>query len=218
MMSFLKILLFPIRLALYSVILVFAVILASNLIIIISSERSLFDNVADIPPHKTAVVLGTSRFLQSGEANPWFNNRIMAAAELYHAGKVDFLILSGDNRTIYYNEPEMMRREIRKYNVPDSVLFLDYAGLRTLDSMIRSKEIFGQDSVIIISQKFHNQRAVFLAKAHNIKAVGYNAQNPESHNTTRVLTREVFARVKVFIDLITRKQPRFLGDKVPVGE
>jgi SanA protein len=195
----------------------FLVLLGSNLIIIISSQKYLYNNKDEVPPHRVALVLGTSRYLHSGELNPWFANRIEAAAKLYHAGKIDYIILSGDNRTRYYNEPEQMRREIVRYEVPDSILYLDYAGLRTLDSMVRSRAIFGQDSLIVISQKFHNQRAVFLARRHGVKAIGFNADDPVNHSTVRVLVREVFARVKVFVDLATRKQPRFLGDEIPLG-
>lgn len=192
-------------------------IVASNLIIILSSEPYLYDRVEKIPESKTAVVLGTSRFLMGGAPNPFFHYRISAAAELFHAGKVKYLIVSGDNRNHNYNEPEQMRRELLKYNVPDSAIYLDYAGLRTLDSMVRAKEIFGQDTIIIVSQKFHNQRAVFLARAHGIKARGYNANDIDARSGIRTHTREIFARVKAFVDLATRKQPRHLGEEVVIG-
>ncbi len=193
-------------------------IFLSNIFIAFSSRNSVFDDISQVSQHKVGIVLGTSRYMKSGKSNPWFYNRIMAAAELYHAGKIKYIILSGDNRSVNYNEPEQMRREIIRHNVPDSVLYLDYAGLRTLDSMVRSREIFGQDSLIVISQKFHNERAVFLAKAHNITAIGFNAKDPAAEITTRVLIREMFARVKVFMDLLTGKKPRFLGDEIPMGE
>jgi SanA protein len=208
----------PLLLLVYAILLLIIVIIMSNIIITTSSRKSLFDDISQVTPHKVGIVLGTSRYLQSGESNPWFHFRIKAAAELYHAGKIKYIILSGDNREINYNEPEQMRREIIKHNVPDSVLFLDYAGLRTLDSMVRSRKIFGQDRIIVISQKFHNERAVFLAKAYDIQAIGYNAQSPESEFQTKVIFREILARVKVFIDLITQKQPRFLGEEVIMGE
>lgn len=208
----------PFRLLIYASVLLVMVIILSNLIIVTSSRKSLFDDIELIIPHKVGIVLGTSRYLRSGESNPWFHFRIKAAADLYHAGKIKYIILSGDNREVNYNEPEQMRREMIKHDVPDSVLFLDYAGLRTLDSMVRSRKIFGQDSIIVISQKFHNERAIFLAKAYNIKAIGYNAQSPESEFKTKVMLREILARVKVFVDLITQKQPRFLGDEVHMGE
>lgn len=199
-------------------ILLILVIITSNIIIIFSTRKHLFDNIDEIPPRNTALVPGTSYNLKGGEPNPWFAYRIKAAALLYHSGKVKYLILSGDNRSKYYNEPEQMRRELVKQNVPDSILFLDYAGLRTLDSMVRSKAIFGQDSIIVVSQRFHNQRAIFLAKAHGINAIGFDAKYPDhTKRSLRVYIREAFARVKVFIDLITNKQPRFMGDEIRIG-
>ncbi len=202
---------------LYLIFLLLFVIVASNVIIVISSHNSLYDDLETISPRKTAIVLGTSRFLKSGVPNPYFHYRISAAAELYHANKIQYIILSGDNRTRQYNEPEQMRREMLKYDIPDSVLYLDYAGLRTLDSMVRSKEIFGQDSIIVVSQKFHNQRAVFLAKAHGLKAIGYNATDLDSRQGIRTNVREIFARVKVFYDLLIRKKPRHLGQEIIIG-
>lgn len=193
-------------------------IVVSNLLIVLQTRNFLFDNVDDIPQHKTGIVLGTSRNLKSGKPNTYFYHRMSAAAQIYHAGKVNFLILSGDNRTIYYNEPEQMRRELLKYDISDTVLYLDYAGLRTLDSMIRSREVFGQDSIVVISQKFHNQRAVFVARINGIKAIGYNATDVLPGQGIRVQVREVFARVKVFVDIITGKKPRFLGDSINIGQ
>lgn len=207
----------PLRLFLYAFALLVLVIVLSNLAIILSSAPFLYDDVRKVPAGKTGIVLGTSHHLRSGKPNPYFHYRMSAAAELYHAGKVQYLILSGDNRTRYYNEPAQMRSELRKYDVPDSVMYLDYAGLRTLDSMVRSREIFGQDSIIVISQKFHNQRAVFLARRNGINALGYNASTIDRRQGMRTSAREVLARVKVFYDLITKKQPRHLGDKINIG-
>ncbi|MFW5757413.1 MAG: SanA/YdcF family protein [Bacteroidota bacterium] len=193
-------------------------VIVSNMVIVLYTRNFLFDKVSDISRHKAGIVLGTSRNLQSGQPNTYFYHRMSAAAELYHSGRVDFLILSGDNRTIYYNEPEQMRRELLKYNISDTVLYLDYAGLRTLDSMIRGKKIFGQDSIVVISQKFHNRRAVFLARVNGIKAIGFNATDVSPGQGIRVQVREIFARVKVFLDIITRKKPRHLGDKIRIGK
>jgi SanA protein len=208
----------PLRLAMYAFALLLLVVVLSNVIITVSSRNSLYDKMDEVAPHKVGVVLGTSRYLRSGERNPWFKHRIAAAARLYHAGKIQYIILSGDNRSIYYNEPEQMKREILTHNVPDSVLYLDYAGLRTLDSMVRSREIFGQDSIIVISQKFHNERAVFLAKAHNIKAIGFNAPSPGIEYQSKVMMREILARVKVFVDLFTGKQPAHMGEQIQISD
>lgn len=207
----------PLKLFLVMVALLLLAIVASNLIIVFYSEKYIYDNKEDIPNHRAAIVLGTSRFLKSGHPNPYFDYRLGAAAELYHAGKVQYFILSGDNRTPFYNEPEQMRREMIKHNVPDSVLYLDYAGLRTLDSMIRSQKVFGQSSIIVISQKFHNQRAIFIARRNGIAAIGYNATDIDRRTGIRTQVREVFARVKVFYDMITHQQPRHLGEPVIIG-
>lgn len=190
-------------------------IVACNWIIIIHSQKYLYDDLSELPERKTALVLGTSKNLASGQPNSYFHERIDAAARLYHAGKVEYLILSGDNKTRYYNEPVQMQREILKHGVPGERVYLDYAGFRTLDSMIRSKMVFGEDSIIVVSQKFHNQRAVFIAHANGNEAVGFNANNIAPG--LKMYVREVFARVKVFIDLIFRIKPRHLGEKITLG-
>jgi SanA protein len=206
------------RILIYIVSCFVLVIILANLVIVIVSSGYIENNIEKITPQKTALVLGTSSHLRSGTPNPFFRYRISAAAELYHTGKVQYILLSGDNRTIYYNEPQRMKNELLKYDIPDSVIYLDYAGLRTLDSVIRCSEIFGQDSFIIVSQKFHNQRAVFLARVHGLKATAYNATDVNTQSGVRTYTRELFARVKVFIDLIVGKGPMHLGDPVKIGK
>lgn len=213
-----KIFRFILRLIIISAATLTIITIVSNLIIIQSARGYLYDTMYDLPHQKVAIVLGTSRFLTDGRPNPYFHNRIMSAAELYHEGKISYIILSGDNRAVNYNEPEQMRREMVKLGIPDSVLYLDYAGLRTLDSMVRSKEIFGQDSIIVVSQKFHNQRAIFLGRSRGIHVVGYNAPDISARQGIRTNTREVFARVKAVYDLVTRKQPRHLGEEIIIGK
>jgi SanA protein len=107
-----------------------------------------------------------------------------------------------------------MKEELIKQGIPDSVVFLDYAGFRTFDSVIRAKEIFGQDSIIIISQQFHNERAIYIARKNNISAWGYNAKNVNSYKGFMTKIREYFARDKVFIDLLFGTKPKFLGQKI----
>ena len=180
------------------------------------SEGYLYNSTDSIPPCKTAVLLGTSKFMRSGTKNYFFYNRITAAENLYKSGKIQFIIISGDNSLSYYNEPEDMKKELVKAGVPDSVIFLDYAGFRTFDSMIRAKEVFGQAKFIVVSQQFHNERAVFIARKHGIEAFGYNAEDVSTASGFKTKVRELFARVKVFIDVYTNKQPKFLGEKVVI--
>ena len=181
------------------------------------SEPYLYNRTDSIPVCKTAVLLGTSKFMRNGTKNYFFYNRIAAAETLFKSGKISFLIISGDNSLSYYNEPEDMKKELVKAGVPDSVIFLDYAGFRTFDSMIRAKEIFGQSKFIVVSQQFHNERAIYIARKYGIEAYGYNAEDVSAYSGFKTKVRELFARVKVFIDVYTNKQPKFLGEKIIIA-
>lgn len=176
----------------------------------------LYDAVEAVPANEAALVLGTSHRARGGGGNPYFNRRIEAAAALYHAGKVRYLIVSGDNGTVSYNEPREMRRALMAAGVDSARITLDFAGFRTLDSVVRAKEIFGQQRFTVVSQRFHNERAVYLARRLGIEAIGFDAADPQAWWGPRVWLRERLARVKVFIDLFLGKQPRFLGEPVPL--
>lgn len=178
--------------------------------------KNVYADISKLPAQKVGLVLGTSKWLVNGNQNPYFKYRIEAAVQLYNAGKIKFIIVSGDNGTKAYNEPREMMNELIKRGIPESKIFADYAGFRTLDSVIRCREIFGQEEFTIISQPFHNERAVFLARTKGIRAIGFNAKDLKGKSGFKTQLREVFARVKVFIDLITAKQPKFLGEKIEV--
>ena len=194
--------------------LLFSVLLASNIWVVKSTEDDVFTDSNDVTGATVALVLGTSNKLTNGLPNPFFNNRIATAATLYKEGKVTHFILSGDNRTVYYNEPFEMRKALLKWGVPDSVITLDYAGLRTLDSIVRCKEIFGQDRIIIITQPFHCYRALFISRYYNMDAVAIIAQEPIEEAAVMVYIREYFARTKAILDLyILKTAPRHLGEK-----
>lgn len=191
----------------------------SDLVITGSAAGRLYDNMEELPFRKAGLLLGTSKYIKKGELNPYFLYRMEAAVALYRAGKIKYIIVSGDNRQKYYNEPEKMKEFLLGKGVPASVLFLDYAGLRTLDSVVRCKRIFGQQSFTVISQKFHNERAVFIARHFGIEAIGFNARAVAPPVSLATRTREIFARAKAFVDLyLTGKQPRFLGDKIKLPE
>ena len=195
-----------------------AFIIYSNVRIGCYSKSRVFDNVADIPHRHTALLLGTSPKGRYGGPNVFFLARISAAAELYHAGKVDRILVSGDNRHKNYNEPEAMKQALTEKGIPSEIIFLDYAGFRTYDSVIRAKEVFGQSSFIVVSQKFHNERAVFIAGKKGIDAIGYNARDV-SLRSGGIIThvREWGARCKVFLDLLSGKKPHFLGEPIDMG-
>lgn len=198
------------------IILVGGLVFLSNKIITDNAKALTTDQLELLPGYATGLLLGTSKNLARGGINPYFEYRMQAALDLYKSGKIQNIIVSGDNGTIDYNEPQTMKDVLVERGIPEDKIYLDYAGFRTLDSVVRAKEIFGQNEIIIISQKFHNERAVFIAKHYGINAFGYNAKdiNPRAGRKTNL--REYFARVKVFIDMVLNTKPKFLGEKVVI--
>ncbi len=182
-----------------------------------NAAGSIFDEVDAVPFNRTALILGTSPTLNNGDDNMYFVYRIQAAAELYSAGKVEFFVVSGDNRKESYNEPEAMKNALVASGIPESAVYLDYAGFRTLDSVVRMNTIFGQESFTVISQKFHNERALYLAKVNGLSAVGYNARNVTKFYGIKTRIREYLARVKMFMDIFVGKKPHFGGEPVTIG-
>jgi SanA protein len=187
----------------------------SNLWVVVSTKGRIYTSAESIPSDNVAIVLGTSKRLVTGHANPYFHNRMEATAQLFKNNKVKHIIVSGDNRTIYYNEPQDMKNALVQLGVPDSCITLDSLGLRTLDSVVRGKKIFGQDRFIIVTQQFHSYRAIFISQYHGIDATALAASDISFRKALPVLVREFFARPLAIIDLyITNKEPPFLGDKV----
>lgn len=196
--------------------LAFLFILGSNWWVVSSTKGRIFGGT-QVPENKVALVLGTSHRLTSGQPNPFFENRMTAAAALYHARKVSHILVSGDNRSHYYNEPAEMRKALVKRGVPASAITLDYAGLRTLDSVVRSKEIFGQQRITIVTQPFHCYRTLFICRFYEIDAVAVLADEPSEPMAAKVYVREYLARAKAVLDLyILRTSPRHLGQPEPV--
>lgn len=181
-----------------------------------TTSGSLYSSIESIPVNKVALLLGTNKHVK-GRLNLYYKYRIDAAVKLFKSGKIKYIIVSGDNSVKHYNEPEQMRDDLVKRGVPKNRIFLDYAGFRTLDSIVRAKEIFGQTKLTIISQPFHNKRAVYIAKNKGINAIAYNARSVSRRYGIKVHIRELFARVKLMLDLyIINKQPKFLGDPISI--
>ena len=180
------------------------------------SKDYLTDDLNKVSPTKTGLLLGTSKLLKNGNRNDFFYNRIDATVDLFKSGKIKYIIVSGDNSKNDYNEPLDMKTALIKRGIPDSLIYLDYAGFRTLDSVVRAWEVFGQDSFIVISQKFHNERAVFIARKKGIHAFGYNAKEVAAFMGFKTKLREFFARDKVFIDFLFGVKPKFSGKKISI--
>jgi len=196
------------------IIIAFITIVVCDRIISKAAEGKLYNDVETIPYRKVGLLLGTSRTLANGNINPYYWYRVQAAAELIKKGKIKYLIISGDNGRKDYNEPEAMKMDLSGMGIDTSVIYLDYAGFRTFDSIVRLKDIFSQDSVTIISQPFHNERAIYIASREGIDAIGYNARDVSKKFGFRIMLREKFARVKVFWDYLFGTKPKFLGQKI----
>lgn len=197
-------------------ILPFLLLFVCNAIIESASSDKTFSELNIVPKNKVGIVLGTARHLMEGGMNPFYTNRIQATIDLYNSGKIEFVLVSGDNGTIYYNEPDRMKKDLIAGGIPENKIFLDLAGFRTLDSMVRAKEVFGLTEVTVISQQFHNERAIYLAQRFGLNAIGYNAMDVEGNKGFKVHLREYFARVKVFVDILLQTQPKYLGNKVSI--
>lgn len=176
------------------------------------SAGNIYNHTDGIPSNNVGLLLGTVKNQQNGQINLYFKYRIEAAAALFKAGKIKHILVSGDNHTKGYDEPEDMRQALIAAGVPDSCITLDYAGFRTLDSVIRCWKVFGQSKFTIISQHFHNERAVFLARHYGLEVAGYDAADVNQHYGFKTRIREYFARVKATLDVyMLDKQPKFLG-------
>lgn len=178
-----------------------------------------YDSLNNIPHNEVGLLLGTSSKMSDGQPNPFFNNRIRAAAMLYRKGKIDYILVSGDNRHISYNEPRQMTNALVRAGVPKDRIVSDYAGFSTIDSVARASKVFMLKKVTIISQEFHNERALFIAKNEGMEAIAFNASDPTSFfNHYSVYIREFFARIKCILDIyFLNTQPTFLGEPVQIG-
>jgi SanA protein len=182
-----------------------------------STKSQTYSNIFLIPENKTGLLLGTSKYVKRRQLNPYYQYRIDAAVLLYKAGKIHYIIVSGDNRSTHYNEPEVMKKDLVAAGVPANKIFLDYAGIHTLDSILRCKDIFGEDHITIISQAFHNERALFIANHKEIAAVGFNARDVSGPDGSYVLLREKFSRIKMMLELLLNTQPKYYyGNKIEV--
>ena len=189
------------------------VVAICNVVMKQQTRGRLYADVNDIPYRKVGLVLGTVPIVQDHQ-NLYYRYRMDAAAELYFANKVSYLLLSGDNHISHYNEPESMRQSLIERGVPDSAIYLDCAGFRTFDSMVRAKKVFAQDSVTVVSQQWHNERAIYIAEHYGLDAIAFNAKDYTLGRRVYLKNhlREALAKVKVVLDLLFDKQPHFLGE------
>jgi len=197
----------------------YALLVRHNNRIAQNSSAYIYSDISKVPAKKALLLLGTTKYLRGGHTNYFYKYRIDSAVRLFKAGKVKAIVVSGDNGDKSYDEPTMMHDDLVARGIPSKYITLDYAGFRTLDSVVRAKAIFDLEDYIIVSQRFHLERAIYIAHAKGQKVTGFVAK--DFKNTVwakRMEHRELLARAKAFLDLyILKKEPKFYGSKVKVN-
>lgn len=184
------------------------IVLVSNWWVVYNTRNQSYFDIHELPANDVGLVLGTSKFVRTGKENLFFRYRMEATARLWKEGKVKYLILSGNNDSEYYNEPVDMQRALVKLGVPASVMTLDYSGYRTFDSVVRCKDVFNQEKITIISQNFHNARALYIGNHEGMEAIAFAAQDVPDGYSLRTLIREYLARPYAMLDVyLIRPQP-----------
>ncbi len=177
-----------------------------------AASARIYRSTEAIPTNDVALVLGTGKLTARGNPNLHFNQRIEAAAELFKSGKVRHLLVSGDNSVKNYDEPTDMRDALVAAGVPKDAITCDYAGFRTLDSVLRAKMVFGQTNFTIVTEEFHCPRSVWIARRHGLDVVAFAAPDLSVRWSARVKMREALARVLCAVDLyVVNRQPKFSG-------
>ena len=198
---------------------VFAAAVVSLNVIEKSSAAFVSENSEKTPRKRVGLVLGCAPLRGNGSPNLYFRNRIAAAVELFNAGKVDYLLVSGDNHSSHYDEPTAMRDALVAGGVPAGRIVLDYAGFRTLDSVVRAKKVFGLSEFCVITQRDHAMRALYIARKNGIDAVGFAAVDVQTmRGGLRTKARESLARIVTLLDVhVLGRKPRFLGPAIEIG-
>lgn len=190
--------------------------IVADIIIKVNSYNKVYSDIYKIPHNRVGLLLGTSKYFKDGTQNLYYKYRIHATVNLFFTGKIDRVLISGDNSLSYYNEPMDMKKALLKKGIPDDKIYLDFAGFRTYDSIIRANKVFGLTSYTIITQEYHNQRAIYIADVLGHNSIAYNAKNVNQKYGIGQYFREKLARVKVFIDFMLGIEPRFLGKKIEI--
>ena len=194
-----------------------------NYIVVHNAEGRIYENVDSIPSTSLGLLLGTTPQTRiGGRQNYFFKYRIEAAEALYKAGKIEYILISGDENSLDgINEPQCMMDSLVARGIPKEAIYLDGKGFRTLDSVVRLNKIYKVRTFTIISQRFHNERALYLAEHLGLDVEGlqaFNAKSPTSAMSLMTYIREYFARVKMFLDIAFGEQPKVMGEEQPLGD
>jgi SanA protein len=183
-------------------------------------DDRVYTRAEDVPADeapRVAIVLGAG-LARGGGPSPVLYDRVATAADLYHAGRARKLLLSGDNRYVEYNEPEVMRATARSLGVPDGDIVLDYAGRRTYDSCYRARDIFAVGRAVVVTQAFHIDRALYLCDAMGIDAIGVEADRRSYAGERWWALREIPATAAAWLDVNLLHPTPVLGQKMPIDQ
>jgi len=191
--------------------------LAADRYVEVVAADGVFRELDEVPPRRVALVLGTAKWAPGGRINLYYQRRLQAAVELFEAGKVSYILVSGDNSREGYDEPTFMRNDLIELGIPEAAIYRDFAGFRTLDSVLRARDVFELDGFIAVSQEFHCLRAVYLGREAGLDVVGYCARDVGGAVGAKIRAREILARLQAVLDIrVLGRQPKFLGDPVPI--
>jgi SanA protein len=191
------------------------VLAAINAYILLSAHGDFTDDVDEVPPSQTALVLG-AQVKADGSMSLMLSDRVEAAVRLWESGKVERILVSGDHGDWAYDEPDTMRMALQRAGVPDEVIFEDHAGFDTWSSVVRAEEVFNVSDAVIVTQGFHMSRALYLADAAGLDATGFTSDlHPYGSRGTSVKIREVLARVKALGDAVLDSEV-MLGPDIPI--
>lgn len=192
-------------------------VLCSDYLIHSTTRVYCYDTLENLPENNVGVVLGTAKYVPGGHANQYYQYRVEAVCKLFDSGKIKYVLISGDNIDKTYNEPVAIKKDLIKQKIPEDRIYLDYAGIRTFDSIIRASKVFGLTQFTVISQQFQNERAVFIGRRAGLEVVGYNAQDVGDSNISKIMLREKLARIKMLLDIyVFHQEPEFLGDAIKI--
>jgi len=163
-----------------------------------STRTQIFTSVEETPKNKVGLLLGTRKMLTNHHVNLYYSYRIDAAEQLFKSGKIEYILISGDNSREEYDEPTDMKNDLIARGIPEA------------------NAIFGQEQFTVISQPFHNERAIFISEKKGFKTIGFNAKDVSSRYGWKVQMREKLARVKMLLDIVVGKQPKFYGEKIEI--
>jgi len=184
--------------------------LSSNYLIKINANHKTYSETNLIPKNRVGLVLGTGKYNAKKEINACYKNRIEATLKLFNAQKINLVLVSGSNKQ---NELQSYKQDLINGGIPENNIYMDYSGFRTIDSVIRAKEIYGLEKFTIISQKFHNERAIYLAEKKGLQVVGFNAKDPKNKYTLKKLIKEYISKTVAPLDIFFNTEASYLGEK-----